>query len=113
MSHVTVPFPVLGLLIFGIEQPFSVGERASVICYTDLAVKSMQWLDGSGNTIISSSYPEMALTFSQLALTFNPVNESIRNERYTCRVTSPYGVQEKTITVNVTGGLSQWHVDIL
>ena len=101
LSH----FLVLGLLIFGINKPLLVGERASIIGYTDLGVESMQWLDGSGNTIISSSYPGLA--FSQLALTFNPVNESIRNERYTCRVTSPYGVQEEIITVNVTGGLSQ------
>jgi len=103
LSH----FLVLGLLIFGINKPLLVGEKASVIGYTDLEVESMAWLDGSGNTIISASYPGPALAFFQLTLTFNPVNESIRNERYTCRVTSPYGVQEETITVNVTGGLSQ------
>jgi len=101
LSH----FLVLGLVLFGNERPFSLGERGSLIGYTDLGVKSMQWLDDNGNTIISSSPPNLA--FTELALTFNPVNESIHNKRYTCRVTSPYGVQEGTIAANVTGGLSQ------
>ena len=98
LSH----FVVSGLRITGNEQPLSIGARETFVCTTDLAVKSIQWLDNNNMNIISSSSQQ------PLSLIFDRVNDTIHSKRYTCRVTSPYGVQEDGFTVNVIGGLSQY-----
>ena len=38
-----------------------------------------------------------------LNLTFNPVNDTVNNRQYTCRVYSGSGFQEESIVVNLQG----------
>jgi len=66
-----------------------------VNCSSDLDVISIEWLYNRG--VIYQ------VTGDVLQLIFNPVNDTIHNRQYTCRVTSPYGIQEKTIRIVATG----------
>ena len=72
-----------------------VGTVATLTCSSDLDVTMTEWLYNGG--VVQSS------TSSQAQLLFNPVNDTIHNRQYTCRVTSPYGAQQQTITVTAEG----------
>ena len=72
-----------------------VGTVATLTCSSDLDVTMAEWLYNEG--VVQSS------TAPQAQLLFNPVNDIIHNRQYTCRVTSPYGVQQQTITVTAEG----------
>jgi len=66
-----------------------------VNCSSDLDVISIEWL--YNRRVISQ------VTGNVLQLIFNPVSDTIHNRQYICRVTSPYGIQEKTIRIIATG----------
>ena len=72
--------------------PFIVGQMASITCTSDLDVTSIEWLYDGGVVLSSTGQQE-------LELTFNPVNDSLYGEQYTCRITSPYGIQETTVPI--------------
>jgi len=82
-------------MITGNEIPLPVGDNATLTCSSDLDVNMVEWLY-NGQVVVSSSGP-------QADLVFTPVNDSIHNTQYICRVTSPYGVQEYSSLIRVTG----------
>ena len=84
----------IGISIRKSGSILTVGENASLTCTSDLSISSIEWLHNFQVVNSSSSLPE-------LELNFNPVNDSIHGNEYTCRVTSPYGVQEQTVQLVV------------
>ena len=81
----------LGITVQRSSYIFTVGESASLTCSSDLSVVSIEWLHNF--QVLSTS------TASELSLNFNPVNDSIHGNEYTCRITTPYGIQEQTVQV--------------
>ena len=77
-----------------------VGETASIICTSDLDANLIEWIHNY-EVVLNS-------TNSELELIFNPVHDKLHGQDYTCRVSSPYGIQEDTIRI-VT--LSKFFVD--
>ena len=84
-----------GLQISGHSPQFNVGDTVTITCSFDLSLTSIMWLYDDVVAMSSSD--------SQLNLTFSPVNDTIHNRQYTCRVTTPYGEQEENITISVQG----------
>ena len=91
-------FWCVGITVSRSDLVFTVGDNASLNCSTDLDVVSIEWL--YNYQVISTSSADNALQ-----LVFNPVNDSIHSREYTCRITSPYGVQEQTVQAFVEGNL--------
>lgn len=91
------PFAPLGLQIAGYNGPLTIGESATVTCSFDLDFITIEWFY-NGQMIASSSV-------SETELVFNPVNDSIHNRQYTCRVTTMFGTQEDSITITVQGNV--------
>ena len=87
-----------GLQIVSPLQPLMVGGSATITCSTDLNVTSIEWLD-SGDIVVESDTSGQ----QQLNLEFSPVNDSIHNAQYTCRITANGVVSERNITVTVQG----------
>ena len=58
-----------------------------------------EWLHNF-QTVSSSDSSE-----SELQLVFSPVNDTIHGNEYTCRTTTPYGIQEQTVQLIVQ---SKW-----
>ena len=83
--------------ILGLAQQYSVGDNVSVSCSTDLTFSRIVWLNADGEEILATSNP-----FSpQLNLTLNSVTADMDGTRFTCRVTSEFGEQERVITLAV------------
>ena len=93
----SVIFIYVGPTVSRVEQlPFTVGSAATLSC-SDLAASSIEWLDSMRRVM------EMTTSQQQLDLTFNPVNDSIHNTGYSCRVTRRDGtVVEQIVILNVT-----------
>jgi hypothetical protein len=66
------------------------------MCSSLITVDDIEWLNSDGEVIASE------VNISKLSLTFAPVNTSINNEMYTCRVNKSASLT-KTIVVSVTG----------
>ena len=79
------------------QETLIVGETATLNCSSDLDVTMTEWWY-SGAVVVSSTGPRAELIF-------NPVRDTFHSRRYSCRVTSPYGVQEQTIITIVEGKL--------
>ena len=71
-----------------------VGQSASLTCSSDLDVSSIEWL--YSGQVVARSMGEQ-----ELKLEFDPVNDTIHGREYTCRVTSPYGSQERSVITTV------------
>ena len=84
-----------GLQLTGLSNEITVGDTVTVTCSYNMAMTSIEWLHN--DMIILST------TNSQLNLTFSPVNASINNQEYTCRVNAVYGIQERNVTISVQG----------
>ena len=89
----------IGLQLSGYDGYFTVGQSANITCSYDLPLTSIEWLHNNV-TVVSS-------TSSQLDLSFNPVNDSMHGRQYRCRVTTPYGIQEERLTIQITGMYSR------
>ena len=63
-----------------VRDQFSVGSSAMVRCSSDNLAARMEWLN---NEVVVAS----AISTQQLNLMFSPVNDSIHNQIYACRVT--------------------------
>ena len=81
-----------------IRDQFNVGDNATASCISDNQATRMEWLN-NGMVI------ETAMSTQQLDLEFSPVNDSIHNQVYICRVTRGDDVQEQNFTVRVDGKL--------
>ena len=66
------------------------------MCSSLIPVDVIEWLNSNGEVIISE------INTRELNITFAPVNTSINNQMYTCRVNKSVSVN-KTIVVSVTG----------
>ena len=75
--HFTV-YNYVGVTI--IRDQFSVGSSAMARCSSDNLAARMEWLN---NEVVVAS----AISTQQLNLMFSPVNDSIHNQVYVCRVT--------------------------
>ena len=85
-----------GLQIVGNDRPLIIGESATLICSSDLDVSKIEWF--------AQYYEALANSTSQpITLVFNQVSLDMHGAQYTCHVTSPYGIQERTITVITEG----------
>ncbi len=85
-----------GIQIIGYEETFEVGETADVTCSSDLDVLNIKWYldEDSTSTTLVTSYTSVN------ELKFRPVTASVNDAQYTCQVTSPYGVQSKTVILH-------------
>ena len=82
----------------------------SIVCSTDMDVTTIEWIrDGitvaMGKTILFMSgirydFTVFKSSSQSLTLLLDPVSVYYRN-KYTCRVTTPSGVQEETVNVIV------------
>ena len=78
------------------NDPFIVGMSATLTCTIDVSVNQIEWLDSERRVVAITS-------MDQLDLTFSPVNDSIHNSIYICRVTRREAIDEDSITINVIG----------
>ena len=83
----------LGLEISSVAAPLTINDTVSIMCSTDLDVTTIEWVR-DGITVASSSN-------QSLTLLLDPVSADHHNTQYTCRVSTPYGTQEKTINITV------------
>ena len=98
---------IVGIEIVGGDQPLTVGVTNTITCITSMDISDIVWIDDM-DTIVASNSDGV----QQLDLVFNPpVNDSIHNRMYTCRVTTvavdpstnlPLEIS-KTVTITVTG----------
>ena len=102
-----------GIQVSSINMPLPYGSTVSIVCSTDLDVTTIEWIrDGvTVDTLATSSVTVDTLATSNvtvdnssnqsLTLVLDPVSADYHNTQYTCRVTSPHGVQEKTVDITV------------
>jgi hypothetical protein len=80
-----------------IRDQFEVGDSAAASCNSDNQAIRMEWL--RNGTVVAA-----AVSTQQLDLEFSPVNDSIHNQVYVCRVTREGDVQvEQSFNVRVDG----------
>ena len=78
-------------------DPFIVGTSATLTCTSDVSADQIEWLDSERRVVARVT------SMDQLELTFNPVNDSIHNSVYTCRVTKGNDIVGDCIAINATG----------
>ena len=67
----------------------------SITCSSDFGVRSIDWLH-SGQ-VVSSTEGSLG------ELSIETVTENDHGSQYTCRTNAPFGVQERTINIQVEG----------
>ena len=70
----------------------TVGENASLSCFSDLVVERVEWVL-NGDIITNST--------RQADLVFSPVQEYLHNREYLCRAVTAYGTLQRRITITV------------
>lgn len=93
-----------GLSITGNEAPLTLGTSTQLNCSTDLVALMVEWLY-SGMVIVQNLADNSLLAIPA-------VNDSLHNRQYTCRITTPFGMQERNTTISVTGTTQSWSVSI-
>ena len=83
-----------GASLTGNEAALILGSSAVLNCSSDLPILTAEWL--YNDVVIASSAGEVLLTIPE-------VNDSLHNRKYTCRVTTPYGIEERNTTIAVAG----------
>ena len=92
-----------GVGVFMVRDQFSIGQSATASCKSDTPVTMIEWLR-DGMVVESDAFTGI----QELDLVFSPVNDSIHNQIYVCRVTRD-GENGMTVTavqnftVNVDG----------
>ena len=84
----------LGVQTTEIENDIPLGKRLSLNCTTDLAFTIMTWLDSDGKVIANTSE-------QHLILEINKITKAHHNAQYICQVLSPFGNQNKSVTLLV------------
>ena len=84
-------------------MPLTVSDTVSIVCSTDLDVETIEWIrDGITVDTLAMNNATVDNSSSQsLTLVLDPVSNDHHNIQYTCRVTTPYGVQEETQNITV------------
>ena len=90
--HVIAVIIYKGLKIMGHESSLPHGSSVHLNCSTDLTADIIEWLDVKG-TVLSTG------NGSSLGLTHTPSDNN--NIKYTCRVNSTFGSQNKTVNVHI------------
>ena len=70
---------------------------ATLTCTSDVSANQIEWLDNERRVVARVT------SMDRLDLTFNPVNDSIHNSVYTCRVTRGDDIFEDSVTITVAG----------
>ena len=92
-----------GVGVFMVRDQFSIGQSATASCKSDAPATMIEWLR-DGMVVESDAFTGI----QELDLVFSPVNDSIHNQIYVCRVTRD-GENGMTVTavqnftVNVDG----------
>ena len=114
-----------GVHISSIQTPLTVGDTVSILCSTKLDVATIEWIrDGvtvdsvavnndnvamnndtvtTNNETVATNVTVSNSSSQSLTLLLDPVSADHHNTQYTCRLTSPYGVQEETVNITVQG----------
>ena len=74
---------------------FALGEGVSITCSSDFGVSSIDWR--LGNQLVSTT------PGSDGVLTIDAVDENDHGRQYTCRANAAFGIQERTVVINVEG----------
>ena len=102
-----------GIQVSSINMPLPYGSTVSIVCSTDLDVTTIEWIrDGvtvdtlatsnvTVDTLATSNVTVDTSSSQSLTLVLDPVLADYHDTQYTCRVTSPHGVQEKTVDITV------------
>ena len=90
-----------GIHITGNDKPVPVGSDLELNCSSDLTILTAEWLQGE--VVITESEGSGAV------LVVSEVDDSLHDREYTCRTTTPYGVQEVSTTITITGKLTHVH----
>ena len=94
--HVNCSFTAIQIISSG---NMSVGDNGSLLCRSIIPVDVIEWLNSDGEVIVSD------INTSELSLAFAPVNTSIHNQMYTCRVNRS-ALVNKTTVISVTGKIT-------
>ena len=94
-------FILVGLVVTGLRQSYTVGDDVSLNCSTDLLSTTLSWQDGSGNEISSST------NASFLSYSVNSVTMAMDQMVLSCRSYSPLGNQTVTVTLTVEAAVSE------
>ena len=82
-------------------MPLTVGDTMSIVCSTDLDVTTIEWITDGVSDIATNNATVDNSSSQSLTLVLDPVSNDHHNIQYTCRVTTPYGVQEETQNITV------------
>lgn len=82
-----------GIVFMG-DTNVTVGEVATISCYSDLTVERVEWIFG-GDVVMSSNDSQ------HVDLVFSPVQEFLHNREYVCRAVTSYGILERRVTLSV------------
>ena len=82
-------------------MPLTVGDTVSIVCSTDLDVTTIEWIRDGVSDIATNNATVDNSSSQSLTLVLDPVSNDHHNIQYTCRVTTPYGVQEETQNITV------------
>ena len=82
-------------------MPLTVGDTVSIVCSTDLDVTTIEWIIDGVSDIATNNATVDNSSSQSLTLVLDPVSNDHHNIQYTCRVTTPYGVQEETQNITV------------
>ena len=103
MSSFLVIHNYYGIGVIIVRDQFSIGQSATASCKSDTPVTMIEWLrDGMLVESVTS------MDIQELDLVFSPVNDSIHNQVYVCRVTRDGGdgmtvTAVQNFTVDVDG----------
>ena len=75
---------------------FELGSTSSITCLSDLGVNLIEWLHD--NSVVQRTEG------NQAELMVYNVSDSDHSKEFVCRSTARFGVQEKTVTIQVEGG---------
>ena len=87
---------ILGLRFTPATPAFELGSTSSITCSSDLGVNSIEWLDD--NKVVQRTEGNHA------ELMVHNVSENDHSKEFICRSMARFGVQEKTVTMQVEGG---------
>ena len=76
------------------DTNLTVGENATILCYSDLTVERVEWIF-DGDVVVTSNNSQRA------DLVFSSVQEFLHNREYVCRAVTSYGTLERRITISV------------
>ena len=68
-----------GISIYGLEDPLTVGQSATISCMTNISVTSIEWRDQSSQLIMST-----AVNLTALEYTIPLVTDDLQGQQFTC-----------------------------